>query len=97
MINWKVRFKNKAFWMAIIPAVLLLVQAIAAVAGVTLDFTVLSGRLLAVVEAAFVVLSILGIVTDPTTDGIKDSKRALGYDEPYKDNYENPYQDQGEG
>ena len=84
MINWKVRFKNKAFWVAIIPAVLLLVQAIAAVAGITLDFTVLSGRLLAVVEAAFVVLSILGIVTDPTTAGIGDSKRALTYEEPYQ-------------
>ena len=24
MINWTVRFKNKAFWLALIPAVLLL-------------------------------------------------------------------------
>ena len=26
MINWIVRIKNKSFWLAIIPAVLLLVQ-----------------------------------------------------------------------
>ena len=37
MINWKVRIKNKNFWIALIPAVLLLVQVIAAVFGYTLD------------------------------------------------------------
>ena len=35
MINWKVRIKNKNFWIALIPAVLLLVQVIAAVFGYT--------------------------------------------------------------
>ena len=84
-INWQVRVKNKAFWLAIIPAVLLLVQAIAAVFGYALDFADLQGKLLAVVEALFVVLTILGIVVDPTTKGIADSARALGYDEPNDD------------
>ena len=37
MINWKVRAKNKNFWIAIIPAILLLVQAIAAIFGAELD------------------------------------------------------------
>ena len=36
-INWKVRIKNKTFWVSIIPAVILLVQAVAAVFGYTLD------------------------------------------------------------
>jgi len=36
-INWKVRLKNKSFWLALIPAVLLLVQVVAAVFGYTLD------------------------------------------------------------
>ena len=81
-INWRVRIKNKAFWLAIIPAVLLLIQAVAAVFGYKLDFADLQGKLLAVVEAVFVVLSILGIVVDPTTKGLSDSVRALGYDEP---------------
>ena len=85
MINWKIRIKNKQFWLAIIPAVILLIQAVAAVFGFTLDFGELSTKLIAVVNAAFVVLAILGIVTDPTTVGVKDSKRALGYSEPYKD------------
>jgi phi LC3 family holin len=82
-INWQVRVKNKAFWLAIIPAVLLLVQAIAAVFGYKLDFADLQGKLLAVVEAVFVVLTILGVVVDPTTKGLGDSARALTYDEPH--------------
>ena len=81
-INWKVRIKNKAFWLAIIPAVLMLIQALSAVFGYTLDFAELNARLLAVVEAVFVVLAILGIVVDPTTKGLSDSVRAMGYDEP---------------
>lgn len=82
MINWKVRIKNKNFWMAIIPAVLLLIQAVAAIFGYTLDLSVISGKLLSVVEAVFVVLAILGIVTDPTTAGIGDSTLALTYEIP---------------
>ena len=82
MINWKVRIKSKAFWLAIIPAVLLLVQTVAAVFGYTLDFDALQGHLLDVVNAAFLVLAILGIVVDPTTAGISDSALAMTYDAP---------------
>lgn len=84
MINWTVRIKNKNFWLAIIPAVLLLAQAVAAVFGVALDLSAFGEKLLAVVNAAFVVLAILGVVTDPTTRGVGDSEQALGYTEPKK-------------
>jgi phi LC3 family holin len=83
MINWKVRVRNKWFWVAIIPAVLLLIQVVLAVFNITVDFTELQSKLLAVVDAAFVVLTILGIVTDHTTEGVGDSERAMGYDKPY--------------
>jgi len=82
MINWKVRAKNKNFWIAIIPAVLLLVQTVAEVFGIDLDLGALGDKLISVVNAAFVVLAILGIVTDPTTSGISDSEQAMGYDKP---------------
>lgn len=82
MINWTVRLKNKAFWLALIPAVLLLAQAVAAVFGFALDFGALGDKLVAVVEALFLVLAILGIVTDPTTQGVADSTRALSYTKP---------------
>lgn len=81
-INWEVRIKNKAFWVAFIPAVLLLVQVVAAVFGFTLNLGELGNRLLDVVNAAFSVLAILGIVSDPTTKGITDSTQALTYKEP---------------
>ena len=84
-INWVVRLKNKSFWLAIIPSVLLLIQAVADVVGFQLDFGDISEKLITVVNAVFVVLSILGIVVDPTTDGIGDSTRALTYTTPNKE------------
>jgi len=85
MINWKVRVKNKQFWMSLIPAMALVVQAAAAVFGWELDFSSLTGKILTVVDAVFAVLVILGIVVDPTTAGVGDSKRALGYEDPWED------------
>lgn len=84
-INWLVRLKNKAFWVAIIPALLLLVQTVAATFGLTLDLGEIGDKLLAVVNAVFSVLAILGVVVDPTTDGVSDSSQAMTYEEPKKD------------
>lgn len=83
-MNWKVRIKNKTFWLTVIPAVLLLIQVAAAVFGYTLDFGDLGNKLLAVVNAVFALLAILGIVNDPTTAGVADSTQALTYLEPKK-------------
>lgn len=85
MINWTVRIKNKSFWLAVIPAVLLLIQTVAAVFGYTLDVGDIGNRLIAVVNAVFGVLVILGVVNDPTTAGIADSKQAQNYITPRKD------------
>ena len=84
-INWKVRIKNKSFWLSIIPAVLLLVQAVAALFGYAIDLGVIGDKLIVIVNALFVVLSIIGVVNDPTTSGISDSKQALTYEAPKKD------------
>ncbi len=85
MINWIVRIKNKSFWLAIIPAVLLLVQTVAALFGFTLDLGEIGDKLLAVVNAVFALLVILGVVNDPTTAGIADSKQARTYSSPKED------------
>lgn len=81
-INWTVRAKNKNFWLALIPALALLAQAVMAVFDIKLDFGVTVDRLLVVVNALFVVLALIGIVNDPTTHGLGDSDRALTYKEP---------------
>lgn len=84
-INWLVRVKNKTFWIALIPAVLLLIQVVVAVFGIQIDLGDLGNKLLDVVNAVFMILAILGVVTDPTTAGITDSTQALEYTEPKKD------------
>lgn len=79
MINWKVRIRNKMFWLSIVPAALLLVQTVMALFGYKWDFGVLNQQLTAVVNAVFAVLAILGVVNDPTTAGLSDSAQALTY------------------
>ena len=82
MINWEVRIKNRLFWVEIIPAIALVIQAVAAVIGYTIDLTSIVGKLQAVVNAVFALLVILGIVVDPTTEGVRDSRLAMTYEEP---------------
>lgn len=82
MINWKVRIKNKNFWMSIIPMILLLIQGVADIFGYHFDFGDLGNKLLFVVDCVFAILSIIGIVNDPTTAGFSDSKLAMTYEEP---------------
>ena len=82
MINWKVRIKNKNFWLAIIPAVLLLIAQVCGMFGLNIDVTGIGEQLTEIVTTVFLVLSILGIVTDPTTQGISDSALAMTYEVP---------------
>lgn len=81
-MNWIVRLKNKNFWLSFIPTVLLLIQAVALVFGFELDFGDLGNQLKEIVNLVFILLALLGVVTDPTTKGLGDSKQALTYDKP---------------
>lgn len=84
-INWRVRIKNKTFWLAIIPACLLFIQWILSLFGVPFDATTWSAKLVEGVDLFFLILVIIGVVADPTTDGIGDSQQALTYEQPKKD------------
>lgn len=81
-INWTVRIKNKVFWMTAIPAVLLLITQVAKVFGIELDLSELGDQLVGIAETVFLLLALMGVVTDMTTPGINDSDRAMGYVEP---------------
>ena len=83
-INWQVRIKNPTFWVTLIPAVLLLIQLVLGLFGITWDYSVISEQLVAIVNALFAVLAILGITVDMTTAGLSDSERAMSYKAPYK-------------
>ena len=82
MINWRVRIRNRNFWLAIIPAVLLLITQIGAIFGYQIDTALIGEQLAAVVSTVFLILTILGIVADPTTEGISDSELAMTYNVP---------------
>lgn len=78
-INWKVRVLSVKFWLALVPASLLVVQTVAAVFGYNWDFANLGKELTAVVNAVFALLTIVGVAVDPTTQGLSDSQQALTY------------------
>ena len=84
-INWKVRLKNKTFWISIIPALLLLIQQICSLFGITLELNDLSDKLIAITGTVVSALALLGIVNDPTTQGLSDSARAMTYEKPKGD------------
>ena len=84
-INWKVRFRNKAWVISFVSAIIVLIQVVADVFGYTLDLGDTMNKLKDVINAAFVLLALLGIVTDPTTAGVSDSTQALTYEKPKDD------------
>lgn len=81
-INWKVRVKNKVFWISLIPTVLILLGKVLALFGIDFDYIAISNELVDIVEALFVLLGLVGVVADPTTQGIGDSTQALTYTAP---------------
>ena len=93
MINLKVRFRNPVFIAQIILAIL---TPILAYAGLTMqDLTTweaLGNLLLGAVKNPYVlslvIVSVFNAITDPTTEGVKDSSRAMTYDYPHKDEEE---------
>lgn len=87
MINWKVRFKNKAWVMAFIAQGLILVEIVLAMLNSlgVINFQLtdqIKEEVLTIVNTVFVMLSMLGVIQDPTTKGVGDSERAKGYTEP---------------
>lgn len=84
-INWGVRIRNKAFWIALIPAIAVLVNSVLNVFGIEWNYNELVDKLIGVVTAVFALLAIIGVVNDPTTNGLGDSNRALTYENPWKD------------
>ena len=79
-INWLLRLKNKATLSALIPVVLGFVYQVAAILGIAVPVT--QDALVQVLLLVLNALVALGVVVDPTTQGVGDSKRALTYTEP---------------
>lgn len=73
-MNWKARIKNKTFWLAIVPAFLLVIQTLAVPFGYNFDIDGINNQLLDIVNALFALLAIVGVVNDPTTNGFSDKE-----------------------
>lgn len=68
--DWKTRFTNKTFLVALFSAVLIAAQQIASAFGY--DLTLISEQATDIFNAVLTVLIVLGVVVDPLTDGITD-------------------------
>ena len=84
-INWTVRLQNKAFWVAIVPAILLLIQQVCGMFGIKIEIAGLSDQLLSIIGTVFAILSLIGVVNDPTVATLSDSNQAMTYTEPKVD------------
>ncbi|MBU9735810.1 phage holin [Diplocloster agilis] len=79
-INWKVRIQNKTTLTAIIMATIALIYQICGLMGIVPPIA--ESELVKTAGMIINLLVLLGIVTDPTTAGIKDSRQAMTYEEP---------------
>ena len=82
-INWKARLRHKPFIVSLFSLLLLLGNQVAAIFNA--DFTIYNESIPTLAETILAILVLLGIVIDPTTDGIKDSERAMQYQQPHKE------------
>ena len=79
-INWKVRMQHKQFWVSLIALLIVLANQIAGIFNV--DITIYSEQVTGISETILMILALMGIIVDPTTNGVSDSMRALRYDKP---------------
>ena len=79
-INWKVRLKNPMFWLTVIPAVITFVYTVLGAFDVVPALS--QDVVVNIITAIITALTTIGVLVDPTTKGVGDSKRALGYDRP---------------
>ncbi|MFS0878255.1 phage holin [Solibacillus isronensis] len=82
-INWKVRMQHKQFWVSLIALLIVLANQIAGIFNV--DITIYSEQVTGISETILMILALMGIIVDPTTNGVSDSMRALRYDKPKGD------------
>ena len=80
MINWKVRFKNKVWLTAFVSFLISTVFQLLGMFEIALPVT--QDTVAQVAATALQLLSLLGIIVDPTTKGMDDSVRAMEYTEP---------------
>ncbi len=82
-INWKVRFQNKTFLTGLISLVVVFVYDLLQLLEIAPVVT--QSAVMQVAEGILTILGMVGVIADPTTAGLSDSRQALTYDAPRQD------------
>lgn len=82
-MNWKVRFKNKVWLGMFLSLIVGFIFNLLKMFEVYPPFT--ENTVMNIINQALTFLGLIGVIVDPTTAGIEDSNRAMGYDEPWDD------------
>lgn len=82
-INWRVRFKNKVWLGMLLSLVVSFVFNFLKLFDIVPVFT--ENTVMNIINQVLTFLGLIGVLVDPTTDGIEDSNRAMGYVEPWRD------------
>lgn len=81
-INWKLRFQNKVSLTAIVVQAVTLIYTMLGLFGIVPGIS--EDQLINVMCMLVELMCLLGIVVDPTTQGVQDSEQAMAYSEPRK-------------
>ena len=76
-LNIKARLKNKTFLISIAVLMVALIYRVLSLFGVFP--TVAENEILELIGMAVNILALVGVVVDPTTEGLNDSERAMTY------------------
>ncbi len=82
-INWRVRFQNKTFLTGLISLVVVFIYDLLQLLGIAPVVT--QSVVMQVAEGVLTILGMVGVIADPTTAGITDSRQAMTYETPKKD------------
>ena len=83
-INWKVRFKNKVWLGSFLSLVIGFIYSLLALFDVFPAVT--QNLVVQLLNQVLTFLGLIGVIVDPTTAGLEDSDRAMGYEDPWDDN-----------
>ena len=82
-LNWKVRFRNKVWLGSFCSLIIGFVYSMLALFDVFPAVT--QSLVVQLLNQVLTFLGLIGVIVDPTTAGIGDSERAMGYEEPWDD------------
>ena len=85
-LNWKVRFKNKVWLGSFLSLMVGFIYSLLALFDVFPAVT--QNLVVQLLNQVLTFLGLIGVIVDPTTAGLEDSNRAMGYEEPWDDNRE---------